>query len=246
MSNIRATPRQQEQTTYYKQAIASDYSVKSPGGRRVQTRIINSPRSKTNKIIVLDIDETCVHTEDRLSPPDFSSWNPSDVKQLDGRYYDLQFNDGARFWGVVRPGLREFLRFCFSYFDKVIVWSAGTHDYVQMICDRIFEGIQQPHQMRTRGNCYDDQKEYYKPLSYLVDKDPIVGLDATNTLFLDDKRIVAKYNPNNIIVCPKYQPSTRVSDLIKGDDYFIRLRRWLERPEVSQCTDVTLLDKLNI
>ena len=79
-------------------------------------------KSLTDKAIILDLDETCIHTAE-----DDKSMNKSicDNPNLDGDVYTLTLDAGKlKMWGTKRPHLDEFLLFCFSYFKHVCVWSA--------------------------------------------------------------------------------------------------------------------------
>ena len=61
-------------------------------------------------------------------------------------------------------------------------------------------------------------------------------------------------NPDNGILIPPYHPGMynvnqfpTVEDLInRSDNTLIKLMNWLKRPEISNCTDVKLLDKSQI
>src|SRR5437763_151797 len=88
--------------------------------------------TRTNLIVILDIDESLAHT--------FTDTIMDELKIPHGlQAYMLNIlmdrNNGgsATMWGVKRPYLDTFLNFCFSYFKLLIVWSAGTYEYVHTI-----------------------------------------------------------------------------------------------------------------
>ena len=72
------------------------------------------------KAVILDLDHTLVHAvhpkEDVLKEQAFT------------------FTPAKKPYNVYkRPFLDEFMEFCFQTFDKVLIWSAGTEDYVEGI-----------------------------------------------------------------------------------------------------------------
>lgn len=73
---------------------------------------------QTNKLLVLDLDETLIHSE---------------------RYplrYDSDFWIGSL--GVaIRPSAKDFLGFCFAHFRYVAVWTAATEPYANIVLDHL-------------------------------------------------------------------------------------------------------------
>ena len=112
----------------------------------------------TNKCLVLDIDETLVHTFDSFSLLKqlriFSDPANTDLRI---RTYTLRLeneqNDHFELFGVTRPYVEDFLSFCFKYFQSVIVWSAGQKTYVHDICKFLFRNLRQPDLIWTRNDC---------------------------------------------------------------------------------------------
>src|SRR3989304_1474697 len=107
-----------------------------------------NPRS--DKVIVLDIDETLVHTFE-----DHEIFNDSNLLELKRRIYHIEIIDidrshvrGSGFVyqmsGIMRPYMKEFLEFCFKYFRFVTIWSAGTYSYVHSIVNEIFRDLPYP------------------------------------------------------------------------------------------------------
>ena len=70
-----------------------------------------------DKLLVLDLDETLVHT-----------WELADMNQYAReRPPDIVLEDGMR--SFKRPGVEEFLASCFVKFKAVGLWTAGTLPY---------------------------------------------------------------------------------------------------------------------
>ena len=223
-------------------------------------KIINSPL--TNKCIILDLDETLVHSH--------GEGNINLLKELeifsDPKHYDLRersykitmedvvhkkgTGDKTEMWGILRPHVRDFLIFCFNYFKVVIVWSAGRKKYVHTIVDSLFKDIKRPHVIFT----YDDLERLpnntlIKPLNKLIQTVP--GLDKhmslENSFILDDRlSVFQEPNLNNGIEMPAYKPSFNLDSLRKEDDNLQKLMNWLNTEEVINSKDVRKLNKKNI
>lgn len=212
--------------------------------------------SITDKCIVLDLDETLVHTFD-----DFSSLINlkifSDPKLLDirSKSFFAELDDvterkgtGAvtKIWGVTRPHLREFFIFCFSYFKVVAVWSAGRRRYVEEVINFVTKDIKLPHVIFTYDDCKVVNKNLTKPLQEMVNKTP--GLDKymnmNNTFIIDDRHSVFfDANPNNGIIIPAYQPVAHIDALRVDDIALTQLMYWFSIPAVKTSTDVKTLSK---
>jgi TFIIF-interacting CTD phosphatase-like protein len=188
----------------------------------------------TNKKIVLDIDETLVNTRESLDSIKGIDLSDPDVSK---RFYSLFLPpDYFHVWGVMRPGCKEFLSFCFDYFDKVIVWSAGEEKYVRAVVDRIFEGLPEPDGIFSRAFCDTHDNNTTKPLLKLQQHFP--DIDLTNTLILDDREHNSlSCNPDNAIIIPAYR---------QDDDALYKVMEWLLLPEVKSSREVRELDKSDI
>ena len=221
-----------------------------------------SHKPLTDKCIILDLDETLVHSHgegniDLLKELQIFT----DPKHIDlrERTYKITMEDvvdkkGAgiktEMWGIIRPHVRDFLITCFNYFKIVIVWSAGRKNYVQAIVDQLFNGIRPPIIVWT----YNDVEKLpnntlHKPLKKLMDKIP--GLDKhmslENSFILDDRLgVFSECNLHNGIQIPCYKPSFNINSLRENDIALKKLTSWLLQPEVVNCKDVRKLDKSKI
>ena len=182
--------------------------------------------SLTDKAIILDLDETCVHTAD-----DNKTMTKSILKNpnLDGDIYTLELDDGKlKMWGTKRPHLDEFLLFCFSYFKYVCVWSAGQKDYVHALVDVLFEQFRNPHLVFTFDDCVQNEEgDWIKPLSKFFDHPKAKGkITPENTFVIDDRDYTFERNKGNGVLIPAYSPQN-AREIKKEDNHLHRLRGWL-------------------
>ena len=213
---------------------------------RVSKRKDFSP-SLTNKCIILDLDETLVHTFDNFS--DLEGLRPfSDPEMLDLRRRMYTFSLGSykqapTMWGVIRPHTDEFLEFCFSYFDKVCVWSAGLPEYVTKIVNILFD--RQPHCVHSRNHCsYAVDGNIIKPITEMsknMEWQKELRLD--NTFFVDDRETAFIKNPYNGIVIPPYEPPASIDGFLSDDPTLPQLMDWFLLPDVIRSKDVRFLEK---
>lgn len=204
----------------------------------------------TNKTIMLDLDSTLIYTSD-----DFDKYKNlriyTDHKNFHLRNRVYQFNvmdvvekpgTGVKssMWGVLRPHVREFLEFCFDYFETVIVWSAGQLRYVHAICDVLFDNpYKQPHLIYTYDDCERTDNYLYKPLTKIGEQVfPHIGLDKIYAL--DDNEMTFSKNKYNALHIPPYEPELTPEGIMAPDSTLINVTNWLMKPEVISSSDVRL------
>ena len=211
----------------------------------------------TNKNIVLDIDATLVHTHGEIE--DFGMlkiYSEEDRIKYRRKLYRMKLIDvvtvsGAGvvtvLAGIYRPYLREFLDFCFEYFDNIIIWSAGKKKYVEKMCEIMFPfQEQQPMLIYTYDDCIVGEEDYLKkPLKKIYDDPRTKGkLNEKNTFILDDRDDTFSLNPKNGIMIPEFESDMSVEDIADHEDsYFLNLMAWLNTKEVRACSDVRKLNK---
>ena len=199
------------------------------------------------KNIILDLDETLVHTLGVKLP------TGKEGRSLIDKYQDklyivesVTLNNSnkiknERLWGITRPKLNEFMSFCFDTFEYVIIWSAGTERYVKDIVNRVLCDSQCPHYVFTREDCYTDDDGYLKkPIKYLKSNNPeLTDLNLENTLIVDDRDDNFDYEPHNGIKIPEFSPE-------KIDSALEDLMVWFKSSDFVNSTDVRELDKSGI
>ena len=206
---------------------------------------------KTNKTIVLDLDSTLLHTCD-----DMETWdaleiytNPRNAKLKSRVYYfeliDVTENPGSGsktvLWGALRPHVYEFLRFCFDYFENVIVWSAGQKKYVHAICDFLFRDFgKQPLIIYSYENCEIGSNYIHKPLAKFQNiENPI---PISTLVALDDYEVTFSKNKDNGLLIPPYEPEFDHNGLLEDDRALLNLMYWLTNPEILN-SDIKKWDK---
>ena len=218
--------------------------------------------SITDKVIVLDLDETLLHTfEDMKDLKELNIF--SDPKLLDLRRrtyiiheFDMITARGTKglnrkgkksiMWGIERPHLHEFLRFCFNYFKKVAVWTAGTKPYAFAIVNKIFKDLPQPHIIYSREDCkYNNLGLYHKPLLHMINNVPNLNtvMSLNNSFIIDDRTTNFTDNPNNGITIPPYDPYPTIAHMTLDDNRLLKLKEWFLSSKVKNSTDVRKLNK---
>jgi len=203
-------------------------------------------QSITDKTIVLDIDETLVHTEEEIK--ELEEMKVLSYPTLAGETYFLTLDNGdTRMWGTKRPHLDEFLLFCFTYFDNVCIWSAGQYDYVHAIVNKLFAGFRLPDIIMTFDDCVQSNDgDWVKPLEKFYKHPKAKGkIFPESTFIVDDKPYSFENNKDNGILIPPYSPEN-INELREEENNLNRLRGWFIQPQVRFEKDVRTLNKNDI
>jgi len=141
---------------------------------------------KYNKLLILDIDETLIHSSE---------------KQLD-RIPDFKLDE---YFVYIRPGLEEFILNCSKLFS-LAVWTASSSEYAREVIKNIFPDDLQLEFILTGERCLIkrnidlDVIEIFKPLKKVKRK----GYLLNNILIVDDTAKTFKYNYGNGILIKEY------------------------------------------
>jgi hypothetical protein len=92
-------------------------------------------------VLILDLDNTLIHSiEPNPSDSDDKEYLENAEKRGDKPAFQISSGNGSFTYDVYkRPYVDDFLRYACSNFDMVIVWSAGTKRYVELIVEKLFE-----------------------------------------------------------------------------------------------------------
>jgi hypothetical protein len=149
-------------------------------------------------------------------------------------------------WGVKRPHIDEFLNFANQYFRNIVIWSAGTYEYVHAIVKHIFKQVPCPNGVFTRNDCTQSEEYgYEKPLEKIYQAIP--EMNPRNTILIDDRQeVFVRKDPNNGIIIPPFSPDVEDYDSLTSDASFLYLKDWLMKPEVRETRDIRKINKQNI
>jgi hypothetical protein len=215
-----------------------------------------NPDSLTELNLVLDIDDTLVQTFDDIDSlykcPIMKNPKFYPVRK---RVYILKFQneepeedeeEEEMIWGVKRPHIDEFLDFANRYFRNIVIWSAGTYDYVHAIVKHLFKQIPCPARVFTRNDCTQSEEYgYEKPLEKIYKAIP--EMNHKNTLLIDDRQeVFVRKDPNNGIIIPPFSPDVEDYDSLTSDASFLYLKDWFMKPEVMESSDIRKVNKQNI
>lgn len=131
-------------------------------------------KSYTDLTIILDLDNTLIHSIKR---------------RLDKINKGIELKQCA-YNTYHRPYLKEFLKFCFSYFSKVLIWTAGRQRYAEEIVSLLpIPTNKSFYQIITRDTFNRIHKDPKTLMSSYVE------LCGKHTFFVDD-------TPHNILPHP--------------------------------------------
>lgn len=223
-------------------------------------------KSLTDFVICLDLDETLIRTLSILNDEEaalkvgenLGIYTNPELLDIRLRSFRLTLDDpvtpkgtGVQHgcWGITRPHLKEFLTFCFTYFRKVCIWSAGVETYVNDIAKFISRDLRKFDIIFSRSECQivkmPEGDEYTKPLSFMISRHPEVG-PIEKMFVIDDRKVTFMHNPECGIEIPLYKPAPDINQLRTEDDHLLRLKYWFLQPEVMKCKDIRKLDKTKI
>ena len=160
-------------------------------------------------LLVLDLDETLVHAEEKDKP------------FLFGRSPDFTTSDYVVY---KRPHLDEFLSRMWKLYD-LAVWSAAGTLYVNRVVEVIFDGYTQPvfvfSGVRTTRRFDHDRHEAY----YIKDLKKVRkrGFDLRRVLIADDLELNAQRNFGNAIYVKEFNGELDDNELLLLADYLEQL-----------------------
>lgn len=165
--------------------------------------------------VVLDLDETLVHTFD---PSKKLSDGTRDAIKKEYRdlpsYYSFKCDDGSVFEGLTRPHLQEFLDTVFDIAYPQFVFTAGSKLYADEICDIIFKK-RRPTKVYNRDDCHEDYR-LKKPIRRIFKEFPDMVRDG-RVLVVDDKQDVYYGNDHGSVfkIHPWYGKDVNDSHLLE-------------------------------
>ncbi|RPD57610.1 NIF-domain-containing protein [Lentinus tigrinus ALCF2SS1-7] len=137
-----------------------------------------APEYAGRKCLVLDLDETLVHSSLKAVPsPDYIV--PVEIESYWHNFYVLK-----------RPGVDEFLRRMGEIYE-VVVFTASLSKYADPVLDRLDPYRSVAHRL-FRESCYNHKGNYVKDLSQL-------GRPVNDTIILDNSPASYIFHPHNAV-----------------------------------------------
>ncbi|KAK8254075.1 phosphoprotein phosphatase [Phyllosticta capitalensis] len=187
----------------------------SPSDQPQQKWLLPPPRPefKGKKCLVLDLDETLVHSSFKiLHQSDFTI-----PVEIEGQYHNV--------YVIKRPGVDAFMKRVGELYE-VVVFTASVAKYGDPLLDQLdIHGV--VHHRLFRESCYNHQGNYVKDLSQ-------VGRDLKDTIIIDNSPTSYIFHPQHAVPI-----SSWFSDA--HDNELLDLIPVLEDLAGSQVSDVSLV-----
>lgn len=154
------------------------------------------PEDFGRKCLVLDLDETLVHSSFKLIP-DANFIVPVEIEQMVHNVYVIK-----------RPGVDEFLRRMGELFE-VVIFTASLAKYADPVINMLDRYGVVRHRL-FRESCYNHKGNYVKDLSQL-------GRDLRSVIIIDNAPASYLFHPNNAVPITSWfsDPSdTELLDLV--------------------------------
>ncbi|KAL4928536.1 putative general stress response phosphoprotein phosphatase Psr1/2 [Aspergillus undulatus] len=136
------------------------------------------PHLRERKCLVLDLDETLVHSSFKvLERADFTI-----PVEIEGQYHNI--------YVIKRPGVDQFMKRVGELYE-VVVFTASVSKYGDPLLDQLdIHGV--VHHRLFRDSCYNHQGNYVKDLSQ-------VGRDLRDTIIIDNSPTSYIFHPQHAI-----------------------------------------------
>jgi len=142
-----------------------------------------SPSDKGRKCLVLDLDETLVHSSFQQIECSFSL-----PIELDGQQYKV--------YVLKRPFVDEFITECAKYYELVI-FTASLSEYANPVIDTLDKKGLIKHRLFRESCVFHENQVYVKDLSRL-------GRKIKDCIIIDNSPFSYLFDPNNAIGCTSW------------------------------------------
>ena len=165
-----------------------------------------------DKLLILDMDETLIHSE---------SFRDHDY--ISEGAYDFKFSVGEDYWyfTIKRPFLDEFMKYAFDNF-KVAIWTAAGADYAAAVMKGCGINTKKLEFFWTRERCtmkYDFETGFHYGVKNLDKVKKSLGWDLNNILIVDDVLKTAINNYGNLIHIKEFLYQRNDTELLKLMNY---------------------------
>ncbi|KAG5929498.1 hypothetical protein E4U42_005763 [Claviceps africana] len=177
-----------------------------------------APEHKSRKCLVLDLDETLVHSSFKiLHQADFTI-----PVEIEGNYHNV--------YVIKRPGVDEFMKRVGELYE-VVVFTASVSKYGNPLLDQL-DIHKVVHHRLFRESCYNHQGNYVKDLSQ-------IGRDLKDTIIIDNSPTSYIFHPQHAVPISSWFSDAHDNELLD----LIPVLEDLAGPnvaDVSLVLDVTL------
>ena len=167
-----------------------------PSGGASKDPLLPPPEDPTKKCLVLDLDETLVHSSFQAVRADAGVSFFTIPVEIEHSIHDINV--------IRRPGLDEFLRAVGSIYE-VVIFTASLAKYANPVCDTIDTSNVIKHRL-FREHCVFEEGNYVKDLSML-------GRDLKSTIIIDNSAVSYQFQPENAIPCSNFIDDPNDTDL---------------------------------
>ncbi|KFH46413.1 Phosphatase-like protein [Hapsidospora chrysogenum ATCC 11550] len=191
-----------------------------PSGEDVQKALLPpiAPEHKGRKCLVLDLDETLVHSSFKiLHQADFTI-----PVEIEGNYHNV--------YVIKRPGVDEFMKRVGELYE-VVVFTASVSKYGDPLLDQL-DIHNVVHHRLFRESCYNHQGNYVKDLSQ-------IGRELKDTIIIDNSPTSYIFHPQHAVPISSWFSDAHDNELLD----LIPVLEDLAGPtvaDVSLVLDVTL------
>lgn len=157
----------------------------------IETIVAKKTANLSKFHLVLDIDGTLVHT---VAQHEGMIFGEPDYEDLD-----------LKLCSYKRPGLTKFMEFCFTHFQSVSLWTAGTQEYADFVARSVAPKGYQFLFVLSRMHCKDHpsiEGTLVKDMHDLWNSDiaKTFQINEENSFIIDDNDDYCSSNPRNAII----------------------------------------------
>ena len=163
---------------------------------------------KSDKLLILDLDETLIHAT---------------TEPLPGRAVDFRIGD---YHVYDRPHCQAFIDFCFERMAYVAVWTSSSSDYAQAIIHHLFGRRQHDLLfMWSRGRCtrHRDLETFEEINAKNLKKIKCYGIPLERTIMLDDTPAKLRRHYGNLVRIDPFEGAADDQELVYAEAYLNEL-----------------------
>lgn len=184
----------------------------STGKKRISSG--GKSTKKYGKLIVFDIDETLFTSIDKDKYKDYVKLSVYKDKKPDHR---VQHGNEIQYM-FSRPYLKQFMEFCLNHFDYIGFYTMADGMWLRKFLDNLIGPEMQKHSLflydYTDSEPYKgDREDRIKSLRKIWSRFGHLGIDKSNTLFIEDTFENLREDPKNCIVVPEYDVFKNAKDI---------------------------------